>query len=119
EDAGVADASRRPRSTGVFVGISTHDYEARFHAPGQGFTPQATTGNSASAAAGRLAHLLDVTGPALAIDTACSSSLVAVHAACRSLQAGESDMAIAGGVNALVSDAWTRGFAAAGMLSPS
>ncbi|MEB2398035.1 MAG: amino acid adenylation domain-containing protein [Alcaligenaceae bacterium] len=119
EDAGAADPGRRPRAAGVFVGISTHDYEARFHAPGQGFTPQATTGNSASAAAGRLAHLLDITGPALAIDTACSSSLVAVHAACRSLQAGECDMAIAGGVNALVSDALTRGFAAAGMLSPS
>src|SRR3546814_13713848 len=71
------------------------------------------------AAAGRIAHWLDVTGPALAVDTACSSSLVAVHTACRSLQAGECDMALAGGVNALISDDLTRGFSAAGMLSPS
>ena len=55
EDAGAADARRRPSATGVFIGISTHDYEARFHAAGQGFTPQAATGNAASAAAGRLA----------------------------------------------------------------
>ena len=119
EDAGAADAGRRPSATGVFIGISTHDYEARFHAAGQGFTPQAATGNAASAAAGRLAHLLDVTGPALALDTACSSSLVAVHAACRSLRSGECDMAIVGGVNVLVTDSLTRGFADAGMLSPN
>src|SRR5690606_11730188 len=81
--------------------------------------PQAATGNAASAAAGRLAHLLDVTGPALALDTACSSSLVAVHAACRSLRSGECDMAIVGGVNVLVNDSLTRGFADAGMLSPN
>lgn len=119
EDAGAADARRRPSATGVFIGISTHDYEARFQAAGQGFTPQAATGNAASAAAGRLAHLLDVTGPALALDTACSSSLVAVHAACRSLRSGECDMAIVGGVNVLVTDSLTRGFADAGMLSPN
>jgi len=119
EDAGAADPRRRPTATGIFLGISTHDYEARFHGTGLGFTPQATTGNAASAAAGRLAHSLDVTGPALAIDTACSSSLVAIHAACRSLRLGECDMAIAGGVNLLVGDDLTRGFAAAGMLSPS
>lgn len=119
EDAALADPTRRPRNSGVFLGISTHDYAARFHGSEAGFTPLATTGNSSSAAAGRLAHWLDVTGPAMAIDTACSSSLVAVHAACRSLQAGECDMALAGGVNALISDELTRGFAAAGMLSPS
>lgn len=119
EDAGAADPHRRPSATGVFLGISTHDYEARFHGADAGFTPQATTGNAASAAAGRIAHILNITGPALAIDTACSSSLVAVLAACRSLRLGECDMAIAGGVNLLINDAWTRGFAAAGMLSPS
>src|SRR3546814_14818364 len=87
EDAGQADPGRRPRRSGVFLGISTHDYAARFLDTEAGFTPLATTGNSASAAAGRIEHWLDVPGPALAVDTACSSSLVAVHTACRSLQA--------------------------------
>ncbi|HWK72026.1 MAG TPA: aminotransferase class III-fold pyridoxal phosphate-dependent enzyme [Burkholderiaceae bacterium] len=118
EDAGAADRPRRPSATGVFLGISTHDYGLRFQGPGASYSPLAATGNSASTAAGRLAHLLDVTGPALVLDTACSSSLVAVHAASRSLRQGECDMALAGGVNLLINDTLTQGFAAAGMLSP-
>src|SRR3546814_12172481 len=118
EDAGLADSACRPRNSGVFLGISTHDYAARFHGSEAGFTPLAATGNSASAAAGRLAHWLDITGPALAVDTACSSSLVAVHTACRSLQVGGGDMDLAGGVNAWISDERTRGVAGAGGHSP-
>lgn len=118
EDAGAADRQRRPSATGVFLGISTHDYGLRFQGPGASYSPLAATGNSASTAAGRLAHLLDMTGPALVLDTACSSSLVAVHAACRSLRQIECDMALAGGVNLLINDTLTQGFAAAGMLSP-
>src|SRR3546814_13778231 len=82
EDAAATDAQRRPSATGVFLGISTHDYEARFHGSESGFTPQATTGNAASAAAGRLAHLLNIPGPAISIDTACSSSQIG-RAPCR------------------------------------
>ncbi len=118
EDAGAADRQRRPSATGVFLGISTQDYGLRFQGPGASYSPLAATGNSASTAAGRLAHLLDITGPALVLDTACSSSLVAVHAASRSLRQGECDMALAGGVNLLINDSLTQGFAAAGMLSP-
>jgi amino acid adenylation domain-containing protein/non-ribosomal peptide synthase protein (TIGR01720 family) len=120
EDAGYAAAERRPRGCGIFIGLSTSDYEVRFRgATGHGVTPPAATGTARSVVAGRMAHLLDVTGPALAIDTACSSSLVAVHAACRSLRAGESDMAIAGGANALIEPDLSEGLAAAGMLSPT
>ncbi|WP_284444412.1 beta-ketoacyl synthase N-terminal-like domain-containing protein, partial [Escherichia coli] len=46
----------------------------------------------------RAAYKLNLHGPALSVQTACSSSLVAVHLACESLRAGESDMAVAGGV---------------------
>ncbi|WP_046322929.1 beta-ketoacyl synthase N-terminal-like domain-containing protein, partial [Mycobacterium sp. UM_Kg1] len=49
--------------------------------------------------------------------TACSSSLVALHLACRSLRSGESETAIAGGVNLLMSPAVFRGFDQSGALS--
>lgn len=50
----------------------------------------------------RVAHALDLRGPALTVQTACSSSLVAVHLACQSLLCGESDLALAGGMTVKV-----------------
>ncbi|WP_192931253.1 non-ribosomal peptide synthetase [Gemmobacter serpentinus] len=49
--------------------------------------------------ASRIAHLLDLRGPALTVQTACSSSLVAVHQACQALRAGEAEAMLAGGCN--------------------
>jgi polyketide synthase PksN len=52
------------------------------------------------------------------VDTACSSSLVAIHNAVRSLQTGDSDVAIASGVNALLTVGGYISFTKSGMLSP-
>lgn len=118
EDAGYADAARRPRATGVFLGLGANEYETRFQAT-ESLSPAAILGNAGSIAAGRIAHWLDVTGPALVLDTACSSSLVAVHAACRALRSAECDLALAGGVNLTLDADVTAALAAAGMLGPS
>ncbi|MDQ0305116.1 type I polyketide synthase [Ancylobacter polymorphus] len=117
EDAGYADAARRSRATGVFLGLGANEYESRFQATGS-LSPAAILGNAGSIAAGRIAHWLDVTGPALVLDTACSSSLVAVHAACRALRSAECDLALAGGVNLTLDADVTAALAAAGMLGP-
>ena len=91
--------------TGVFVGVSAHDYE---HLSSSGHYPldiYSVTGNALSFIAGRISYILGLQGPCISIDTACSSSLVAAHLACQSLRNGESDMALAGGVNLILSPA--------------
>ncbi len=105
EHAGQAPARLAGSRTGVYVGIFLDDYaklQMRFGEP-SGLNAYTGTGNTFSVAAGRIAYMLGVHGPCLALDTACSSSLVTVHLACQSLRSGESDMALAGGVNLILS----------------
>ncbi|HEX8122677.1 MAG TPA: SDR family NAD(P)-dependent oxidoreductase [Solirubrobacteraceae bacterium] len=118
EDAGLAGALAGA-AAGVFVGINTADYLQLLSASGGGAVDAyVPTGNTASVAAGRISYLLGLQGPSLAVDTACSSSLVALHLACRSLRDGESDAALAGGVNLMLSPATSIGMAKLHALSP-
>ncbi|HET8932586.1 MAG TPA: aminotransferase class III-fold pyridoxal phosphate-dependent enzyme [Polyangiales bacterium] len=103
EDAGMAPSRLRGSRTGVFVGMSGSDYaeRQRQHGPEQ-IDVFSGTGSATSPAAGRISYLLGFTGPSMVIDTACSSSLVAVHQACRALQVGDCNLALAGGVNLIL-----------------
>ncbi|MWA09051.1 type I polyketide synthase [Streptomyces sp. BA2] len=103
--------------TGVFVGISGNEYAHLTTADPDSVGAWTPPGAALSIAANRLSYLLDLRGPSMAVDTACSSSLVAVHHAVRSVGAGESDMALAAGVNLLLSPAVTLGFQRAGALA--
>jgi len=104
--------------TGVFVGISSYDYSRlQFNDP-ERIDAYAGTGNAHSIAANRLSYIFDFRGPSMAIDTACSSSLVAAHLACQSLRTGESDLALAGGVNLILTPELTITFSQARMLAP-
>ena len=120
EDAGI-DAKRLKGSrTGVYAGIASHDYMDLLTAAGAGDLAglHLASGNTGSTAIGRVAFTLGLEGPAMAVDTACSSSLVAVHQAVSGLRNGEADLALAGGVNVLLSAVATESLAKAGMLSP-
>src|SRR5262249_23272192 len=104
EDAAIDPHRLVGSRSGVYVGISTHDYSQLMARGGEEtIGPYRGTGTSQSAAAGRLSFVLGLEGPSLAIDTACSSSLVALNQACRGLMDGDCDLALAGGVNAILS----------------
>jgi myxalamid-type polyketide synthase MxaE and MxaD len=99
EDAGLPIDRLAGQNTGVFIGQWLNDYEARlFRDPGA-VDFYMTVGTGRYSTSGRLSYTFGLQGPSMTIDTACSSSLVAVHQACRSLWSGESDLALAGGVN--------------------
>ena len=91
--------------TGVYMGVCTNDYARRHMTSGDPtrIDAYAGTGAALSVAIGRISYLLGLQGPNIAVDTACSSALVAVHLACKSLRTGECDLALAGGVNLILS----------------
>lgn len=117
EQAGQAPDRLAGSDAGVFVGISSYDYSQLLFSDPAGADAYAGTGSALSIAANRLSYLLNLRGPSWAVDTACSSSLVAVHQACQSLRAGECHLAIAGGVNLILSGAMTLALVQAGMLA--
>ena len=119
EDAGIVPGRLAGSQTGVFVGISFSDYAALQREDPERVDAYVMSGSAVSNAANRISYIFDLHGPSFAVDTACSSSLVAVHQACVSLWRGESSLAIAGGVNALLSPSGFIGFSKAHMLSPS
>jgi acyl transferase domain-containing protein len=104
ERAGIVPAEVRGTDVGVFTGISSPEYGARFLEAGahelEGYLLH---GSTLSVASGRVAYGMGFTGPAVSVDTACSSSLVALHLAAQSLRAGECSLALAGGVSVMSS----------------
>ncbi len=119
ENAGCPPELLAGTRSGVFIGISTNDYLQLMMRSGdfQHLDSYAGIGNVLSAAAGRLSYVLGLQGPSMAVDTACSSSLAAVHLAIRSLRSGECDLALAGGVNLILSPAVHVNLSRARMLS--
>ena len=120
EDGGQVVEQLSGSNTGVFVGIATTDY-ARIQASqvdNRSIDAHSSTGGAISIAANRISYCLNLNGPSMAVDTACSSSLVATHLACQSIWNHESDMALVGGVNAIIIPQTFIGFCAASMLSP-
>jgi acyl transferase domain-containing protein/aryl carrier-like protein len=104
ENAGQVKDKRVESQTGVFIGLAGNDY-LRLQVNINDFNridAYTGTGTAACIASGRLSYILGLQGPNLTLDTACSSSLVAVHLACRSLDNGECDLALAGGVNLIL-----------------
>ncbi|WP_394829330.1 SDR family NAD(P)-dependent oxidoreductase [Pendulispora albinea] len=118
EDSGYAGDAVSGLRCGVFAGVPGSDYAALLHAAGADDDAQAMMGNDTAILPARISYFLNLKGPSLAINTACSSSLVAVDLACRSIETGQCEMALAGGVCLFVTPSFHVSSAKAGMLSP-
>ena len=118
EDAAISPASLSGTQAGVFVGLSNIDYYRMAFTDPQAVDAYFGSGTSGSVAAGRISYVLGLRGPSLAVDTACSSSLVAVHLACQSLRNKECGVALAGGVNLILSPDINIACSKAKMMSP-
>ena len=114
EDAGMDPAGLKGSRTGVYAGISGSEYRDLMTKSG---AEAAILGTTGSVAAGRVAFVLGLMGPAMPLDMTCASSLAAVHEGAAALLRGEVDLALAGGVNALLSPAVTKFMAELGLLS--
>lgn len=118
DDAGFEKEDLSGSRTGVFVGVSVNEYSHRQLNNPAAVTSHSGTGSALSISANRISYFYNFRGPSMAIDTACSSSLTAVHLACQSLKNGESSLALAGGVNLILSPAHSIAFTKAGVLAP-
>jgi acyl transferase domain-containing protein len=119
EDAGIPPLSLANSATGVYVATLSNDYDLMLSRNYSRFTASTGPGTANSIIANRISYFLDLHGPSLTLDTACSGSLLAIELACRSLRAGETSLALAGGVSLNLLPKGDVFFSAAGALSPT
>jgi acyl transferase domain-containing protein/acyl carrier protein len=121
EDAGIDHGRLAGSRTGVFIGGFTLDHKitqlgvcAR-----EAIFSNTATSSTMVMLSNRLSYTFDLRGPSVSVDTACSSSLVAAHLAFQSLEAGECDMAVVGGVNVMTRPEYSITMCKGGFLSPT
>lgn len=118
ERAGIDPYRLRGGDTAVYAGVINSDYGTRLGRIPEDLAGFLGTGTIPSVVSGRVSYLLGLEGPAVSLDTACSSSLVAIHLACQALRAGDTSLALAGGVTVMHTPAVLSGARRQGGLAP-
>lgn len=118
EDAGIKKNSIYGTDTGVYIGLVSMEYYELVMENSSSIDPYLSTGNSRAVTANRISYIYGLTGPSEVIDTACSSSLATVKRAADDIRSGKCGMAIAGGVNCILSPNVHIAYSRTGMLSP-
>ncbi|KAJ5084893.1 hypothetical protein NUU61_009472 [Penicillium alfredii] len=120
ESAGIPMAQIMGSKTACFVGSFCADYtDLLLRDPESVPMYQCTNaGQSRAMTANRVSYFFDLKGPSVTVDTACSGSLVALHLACQSLRTGDASIAIAAGVNLVLSHEFMSTMSMMKFLSP-
>ena len=100
------------------MGVTAQEYVMFAYKPYHNMNQYSNSGTNSCMVANRISYEFDFRGPSFSVDTACSSSLYSIHLACQALRQNSCCMALAGGVNLILSPGCTIGFCQAGMLSP-
>ncbi|MBW8805750.1 MAG: SDR family NAD(P)-dependent oxidoreductase [Catenulisporales bacterium] len=117
EDARIVPGRLAGAPVGVFVGAIANDYAVLASRLESG--AHTYTGAHRAMIANRISYLLGLRGPSLTLDAGQSSSLLAVQHACESLARGESESALALGVNLNLLAETTAAIGSFGALSPT
>ena len=118
EDAGIPAPRLQGSPTSVFVGVSWTDYQDRYRLAPALTTQHTSQGNALALVANRVSYALGLRGLSVALDASCAASLIAVHLACQSLRDGDATLALAGGVNMMLSPSTMVTTSKFGGLSP-
>jgi hybrid polyketide synthase/nonribosomal peptide synthetase FtdB len=121
EEGGFKPSALSEKAVGVFIGGFTVDYKIlQFTNPDfNNIDAHTATGVMMTMLSNRISYIYNFKGPSLSVDTACSSSLVAIDLACRNLQQGDSEIALAGGVLMTFAPQYTVSETQGGFLSPT
>ncbi|KAB8291221.1 hypothetical protein EYC80_009908 [Monilinia laxa] len=103
ESAGIRQEKIQKSNTAVYMAMFTRDYDRNIYKDMQNIPKYHVTGTGEAILANRISHSFDLKGPSMTIDTGCSGGMTAVTQACQSLRSGESDLALAGGANLILS----------------
>lgn len=117
EDSGYSPKSLSGRKIGVYAAVSKFDYAELSRQSDSEIASFTSTGMAHSILANRVSYLLNLNGPSQMIDTACSGALVSIHNAINAIHSGECELAISGGVNALITPTIYISHSKSGMLA--
>jgi acyl transferase domain-containing protein len=118
-DAGFSPGETKEMDAGVFIGVMSNDYLSRQTADEYRHIDRYTgCGSGYCMIANRISYQFNLRGPSLAIDSACSSSLVSTFMACESLWTHQCSLALAGGVNLILSPTLSMFYTRSGLSAP-
>ncbi|KAL6796280.1 polyketide synthase [Trichoderma sp. SZMC 28013] len=103
ESAGIRQEDMKRSNTAVYMAMFTRDYDRNTYKDMMSIPKYHTTGTGDAILANRISHLFDLHGPSVTIDTGCSGGMAAISQACQALRSRQSDIALAGAANLILS----------------